>query len=53
MILFAWLLCDFCTPKPFVLSPQVFADATLIFPLLVAETFAAQVDQKTNGEKME
>lgn len=53
MILFASLLCDFCTPKPFVLSPQVFADATLIFPLLVAETFAAQVDQKTDGEKKE
>lgn len=30
----------------FLLSFQVFADATLIFPLLVAETFAVNADKQ-------
>lgn len=36
-----------CMSKHFVLSPQVFTDATLIFPLFVTETSAAQADKKT------
>lgn len=31
----------------FVLFFQIFADATVIFPLLVAETFAVHADKKT------
>nr|XP_046271346.1 deoxyhypusine synthase-like [Scatophagus argus] len=32
---------------------KLFADATLIFPLLVAETFAVNADKKTTGKKKE
>lgn len=39
--------------QPVVLSLQVFADATLIFPLLVAETFAVHADKKTTDKTRE
>lgn len=36
-----------------VLSHQVFAEATLVFPLLVAETFALHAEKKTTNETKE
>lgn len=43
----------FSNTQPVVLSLQVFADATIIFPLLVAETFAVHAEKKTTGKKKE
>lgn len=37
----------------FVFSSQVYADASLVFPLVVAETFARRADVKTDGLKPE
>lgn len=37
----------------FVLCVQVCADASLVFPLMVAETFALQVDKLSPGKKAE
>lgn len=37
----------------FVLCVQVYADASLVFPLMVAETFALQVDKLSPGKKAE
>lgn len=35
----------------FVLGSQVYADASLVFPLIVAETFAQHVDKLAAGKK--
>lgn len=37
----------------FVLCVQVYADASLVFPLMVAETFALQVDKLLPSKKAE
>lgn len=34
-----------------VVSFQVYADASLVFPLIVAETFAVHADKLTAGKK--
>lgn len=49
--LFGLSLWDFPKQKLFLflLVLQVFADATLVFPLLVSQTFAAQHEKKTKA----
>ena len=37
----------------FVFCCQVYADASLVFPLIVAETFARRADLRTDGLKPE
>lgn len=37
----------------FVFCSQVYADAALVFPLIVAETFARRADVRTDGLKPE
>lgn len=37
----------------FVFRSQVYADASLVFPLIVAETFARRTDVRTDGLKPE
>lgn len=39
--------------RSFVVLVQVYADATLVFPLLVAETFALQADKLSPSKKSE